>query len=584
MSLCPGLTTPIAIIGKGGHAAVVTDIIYKNGDKVVGYYDDNVSQPGHLVTIDECESGILGTTDQCDPDLGFYVCAIGDNATRKRMVEKNRQRHLKWTTVIYPQTLVGSNIKVFGGVVICPGAIICHGVEIGCHTIINTKVSVDHDCTIGQFSHLAPGVTLCGNVTIGDCTLIGAQTVVRNGVKIGSGVIIGCGSNVVCDIPDGVTAFGNPAKIVPQGNAVNSAASGTVPVQPQRDPAEINWLAKKTINWPQVRTIMSECEAKNQFTNIGPIIPKLEDFVRQKFCIEPEKAVILTSNGTTALHALAAGLLKKNPKMRFATQSFTFPSSVQGPLRDITSVVDIDRDGGPDLDETRFSYENIDALIVTNVHGNVVDIEKYLSFCKQKGIICIFDNAATANTLYKGKNSCNYGTASIVSFHHTKSYSFGEGGCIIIDREYEHNIRCLLNFGIDNALGEKARHDPLGSNYRMCDINATFILSYLMDNFEKITQKHKQLYAVAKANLPQGFSLFPNFSSDTPVCTSICVLCDKDYDNTKLSYISRKYYKSLDLACKVSVDFYKRIICLPCNIDITEEQMKMMALELPKHL
>jgi dTDP-4-amino-4,6-dideoxygalactose transaminase len=79
----------------------------------------------------------------------------------------------------------------------------------------------------------------------------------------------------------------------------------------------------------------------------------------------------------------------------------------------------------------------------------VVDIDKYTLWTKKYNKILIFDNAATAYTFYKGKNCLNYGNGCIISFHHTKPFGFGEGGAIIVDKKYEHSIKCLNNFGID---------------------------------------------------------------------------------------------------------------------------------------
>lgn len=346
----------------------------------------------------------------------------------------------------------------------------------------------------------------------------------------------------------------------------------------------INWLASKKINWPQVQELLSKCEKTNQYTNIGPIIPLLEEFLRINLKINDDKAVIVTSNGTTALHALIGGInaFHEN-EFKYCTQSFTFPSSVQGPLKD-SFIIDIDEEGGLNLEALPSSTE-YDGLIVTNVHGNITDLNKYINFCKEARKILIFDNAATSYTFYKGINSCNYGTASIVSLHTTKSIGFGEGGIIIVDRQYEKVIRTMLNFGIDNTLGEKAIYHPMGSNYRMCDINAAFLLSYLKDNFDMITKRHVEIYELVKKNLPKNFKLFPNFSSTTPMCSSICLLYEGDYyDNTKLPFITRKYYKPLgnyipataNETSKKSSSFYNRIVCLPCNIDLTDEQILYM--------
>jgi maltose O-acetyltransferase len=49
-------------------------------------------------------------------------------------------------------------------------------------------------------------------VTVGARTLIGLGAVVLPGIVIGSDCIIGAGSVVVRDVPDGATVYGNPAR------------------------------------------------------------------------------------------------------------------------------------------------------------------------------------------------------------------------------------------------------------------------------------------------------------------------------------------------------------------------------------
>src|SRR5207248_6172619 len=142
-----------------------------------------------------------------------------------------------------------------------------------------------------------------------------------------------------------------------------------------------------------------------------------------------------------------------------------FPSSRQGPLKN-SLIVDIDaRTGAPDLTAIAALTQPYDGIIVTNVLGNLVPIDDYQDFCQQHKKILIFDNAATPFTFYQGRNSCHAGLAAIVSFHHTKPLGFAEGGCIIVDRQYENVIRHTLNFGIDNELGEAAKYSTHASNY-----------------------------------------------------------------------------------------------------------------------
>src|ERR1044071_2778161 len=145
----------------------------------------------------------------------------------------------------------------------------------------------------------------------------------------------------------------------------------------------ITWLAKKNPNWLQIKQIMSVCEERNHYTNNGPVCPLLEDFIRKKLEIDDSKAIIVTNNGASAIHAAVIGLeLFHKSDLKFITQSFTFPSNNQGPLKN-SIIVDIDETGGLDLN--KIPHDTVfDGLIVTNVLGNVTDIQTYVTYAEDR--------------------------------------------------------------------------------------------------------------------------------------------------------------------------------------------------------
>ena len=335
----------------------------------------------------------------------------------------------------------------------------------------------------------------------------------------------------------------------------------------------INWIPQKNINTDLVNGLLVKSLETNQFTNNGPNVKLLEDFIREKFKIDDTKSVIAVTNGAVALHALSSGIqYTEDIKINWATQSFTFPPSAQSNLS-TCKIIDVDLDGGINLDELD---DIINGIIVTNIFGNVVDIDKYVKWSNDNNKFLIFDNAATAYTFYKGKNSANYGHGCILSFHHTKPFGFGEGGAIIVDKKYEHSIRCLNNFGIGLTKNYWVKE---GNNNKMSDVSAVYILQFLMSNMENIIDKHVQLYNYFKYKVKQksnvSFKLFPSFHTEEDVIVPSCfsLLFDSYDDAVRLCLLEnnifcRKYYHPLNDAKNANL-LFEHILCISCTTEMT---------------
>ena len=333
------------------------------------------------------------------------------------------------------------------------------------------------------------------------------------------------------------------------------------------------WVAKKNVNHERIKELLQKSIEKNHFTNGGPLVEMLENRTREILKIDDSKAVVCVSNGTAAIWAAVAAIeLYESRDLTFCTQSFTFPASAQGYL-DNALIVDIDKDGGLNLDLV--DPRTCDGIIVTNVFGNVVDISKYEAWCESHKKFLLLDNAATANTFYKGRNSCNYGNVATLSFHHTKPIGFGEGGCIVIDKKFERCLRNIINFGIDNTSPSGKWHRK-GGNYKMSDTQAVFIIQYL-DNFDSIVEKKNDSYGYFVECIKKtDVKLFPNFSDGLPFvsCISILVNNSKDVMQRLLDkgIYCRKYYNPL-LPTPVATAMYNEIVCISCTDDTTREDI-----------
>lgn len=197
----------VVIIGAGGHAKVVADIVIKSKDKLLGFLDDN--KKGCVLN----EYSVIGKVSDCVnfADDTKFIIAIGNNEIRKRI---SSEFDLKWYTAIHPSAQIGFSCQIGVGSAVMANAVINSDTKIGNHCIVNTAAVVEHDNIIADFVHISPNVTLCGAVTVGECTHIGAGSVVRNGITIIDNVTVGIGAAVVKDITVAGKYIGIPAKIM----------------------------------------------------------------------------------------------------------------------------------------------------------------------------------------------------------------------------------------------------------------------------------------------------------------------------------------------------------------------------------
>ena len=202
----------IIIYGAGGHAKVVIDVILNQRKyNVAGVIDDNPELTG----ISVLGYPVLGGSEllrELNQDSIFKAIAgIGDNRTRWAAIRKLRDAHFQLATTVHPDASIGREVTIGAGTVIMAKAVVNPGSVIGENVIINTSSSVDHDCCIGDYAHICPGVNLAGGVSIGDVSLIGIGSAVLPSVSIGSNVVIGAGSVIIDDVCDNMTMVGVPA-------------------------------------------------------------------------------------------------------------------------------------------------------------------------------------------------------------------------------------------------------------------------------------------------------------------------------------------------------------------------------------
>ena len=194
----------LVIIGAGGHGRVCAEIAELNGYQKILFLDDGVVENVELAGKTEDFRKFL-------PDCDFFV-AIGNNELRRSFLCRIMEQQGKIATLIHPNSTVSARASVGIGSAVMAGAVINTDAVIGKGAIINTCSSVDHDCRIGDFAHVAVGAHLAGTVSLGNMSFIGAGVVVINNVSICENCMIGAGATIISDIKEKGTYVGVPAR------------------------------------------------------------------------------------------------------------------------------------------------------------------------------------------------------------------------------------------------------------------------------------------------------------------------------------------------------------------------------------
>ncbi|MBJ7485600.1 NeuD/PglB/VioB family sugar acetyltransferase [Brevundimonas sp.] len=193
---------PITLIGAGGQARVAAACARRAGLVIGAVLDAAPDRIGQVV------GGIEVTADDQRGDSLFHL-AIGSNRTRRELAFA---RHgADWATIVDPDASMADDVVCDVGTLIGMGARVQTGARLGCHVIVNTGAVVEHDCLVGDFSHIAPGAVLTGAVQAGEGVLVGAGAVVLPGLTLGDWSVVGAGAVVTRSVEAGATVVGNPA-------------------------------------------------------------------------------------------------------------------------------------------------------------------------------------------------------------------------------------------------------------------------------------------------------------------------------------------------------------------------------------
>ena len=189
----------IAIFGCGGHGKVVGEIALLNKFKTIHFFDDAFKDKKKF---DFLIKGNFADMVKKRKNYSSFFIAIGNNKIRSEKLKYLEKYKFNIINLIHPTSVVSKLAFTEKGICFMANSVINPGSRIGFGSIINTSASIDHDCTIGKFCHIAPNASLSGEVKIGDYSWIGTGASIKNNIKVGKYCVIGVGSKVYKNISD----------------------------------------------------------------------------------------------------------------------------------------------------------------------------------------------------------------------------------------------------------------------------------------------------------------------------------------------------------------------------------------------
>jgi sugar O-acyltransferase (sialic acid O-acetyltransferase NeuD family) len=175
--------------------------------ELYGFLDDSTVEPKPLQPL-------LGSVEEWSVSNGeVYLVALGDPRWRRHYVNLLRAKGARFATYISTRSIVGRDVQIGEGTMICPGAIVTTNVSLGQHVLLNIATSVSHDCLVGNYVTLSPGARATGGCILTDDVYMGVNSSLLPRVSLAMGITVGAGAVVTKSYEqENLTLVGIPAK------------------------------------------------------------------------------------------------------------------------------------------------------------------------------------------------------------------------------------------------------------------------------------------------------------------------------------------------------------------------------------
>lgn len=212
----PHARTQVVILGCSGtglDALEIMEALNATGAKYecVGFLDDDERQ----WNSDVAGLRVLGPLALArEMSSARFVHAIGSPRNFRRRFAIVEGLHLavdRFETLVHPTAVVSPRCQLGHGVIVCPNVFLGPRSRVGNGVTILANAAINHDSEVGDWTLVATGANLAGGVRVEAACYLGAAVVLKEGIHVGSGSLVGMGAVVIHDVPAQSVVAGNPA-------------------------------------------------------------------------------------------------------------------------------------------------------------------------------------------------------------------------------------------------------------------------------------------------------------------------------------------------------------------------------------
>jgi aminotransferase in exopolysaccharide biosynthesis len=276
--------------------------------------------------------------------------------------------------------------------------------------------------------------------------------------------------------------------------------------------------------WGNEKKYLNECIDSTFVSSVGKFVDRIELDIAK---YTGSKYAVAVVNGTAGLHiALQLSGVKKDTEV--LTQPITFIATANAisycGAYPVFLDVDLDTVGLSPAALRSFLKENttydsstnktinkrtkrqISACVPMHTFGHPCRIDEIVEICNEYGIAVVEDAAESIGSFYKGKHTGTFAPLGVFSFNGNKTITSGGGGIIITNNEDLARLAKHITTTAKIPHKWEYRHDVIGYNYRMPNINAALAVAQL-EQIDVFLESKREI-----ANRYQEFGSLNNFS------------------------------------------------------------------------